>query len=108
MGIRAEERFAAKYEPNENGCKVWKGYIQPNGYGQFTLSGKQAYAHRFAYEQYVAPLEPGLVIDHLCRNRACVEPSHLRQVTQRENLFAEGSMALAKLRHLARLERESA
>ena len=42
-------------------------------------------AHRFAYEEYVGPIPDGLQIDHLCRNKWCVNPEHLEPVTCREN-----------------------
>jgi hypothetical protein len=44
-------------------------------------------AHRYSYERFVGPLDPKLVLDHLCRNRWCVNPSHLEQVTNTENVL---------------------
>lgn len=59
-----------------------KDYIDPNGYGR--INGQLA--HRMIYELLVEPIPSGLQIDHLCRNRACCNPTHLEPVTRSENL----------------------
>jgi hypothetical protein len=64
-----------------NGCWLWTGPKASNGYGRIA----HIWAHRFAYELSVGPIPAGLVIDHLCRNRSCVNPDHLEPVTYREN-----------------------
>lgn len=57
------------------------------GYAQFYVSpGVKVYAHRFAYELLVGPIPDGLDLDHLCRNRRCVRPSHLEPVTRSVNV----------------------
>ena len=65
-------------------CIEWWGRIDPHsGYGS---SGKLR-AHRMIYAECFGPIERGLVIDHLCRNKRCVNPEHLEAVTQRVNVL---------------------
>ncbi len=71
----------------ESGCWEWTAFTLANGYGQFYYDGKRnGLAHRFMYETYVGEIPDGLHIDHLCRNRKCVNPAHMEAVTQQENL----------------------
>lgn len=69
----------------EDGCWLWNGHRESNGYGRFRHDGRRSGAHRFAYEAEVGPIPDGLTIDHLCRVRHCVNPAHLEAVTSREN-----------------------
>lgn len=89
----ALDRFADKIALTDSGCVEWIGGLNGVGYGQFYVgrasldeTGK-SYAHRWSYEYHVGPIPDGLTIDHLCRNRACVNPEHLEPVTHRENLM---------------------
>ena len=73
-----------------DGCWEWAGAHTSHGYGNFyvrghNVRGQHRLAHRLAYEQLVGPVPEGLQLDHLCRNRGCVNPSHLEPVTGREN-----------------------
>ena len=83
---RAETRFWKRVMPEPNsGCWLWLGSARGNGYGGGLANGKNYRAHRFAYERCVGLIPNGLTLDHLCRNRICVNPKHLEPVTSREN-----------------------
>lgn len=71
-------------------CWLWQGKTQNSGYGQFSIGSRKTvrklvYAHRFSYEQMVGCIPPGMQIDHLCKERLCVNPDHLEVVTPRVN-----------------------
>jgi hypothetical protein len=66
-------------------CWPWLGTMKGNGYGMLVVRRVKHLAHRFAYELLVGPIPAGLQLDHLCRNRRCVNPAHLEPVTAREN-----------------------
>lgn len=82
------ERFWSKVDGGDvDTCWTWTGARLTNGYGSFiTAWPSKTVAHRWAYEQLVADVPAGLDLDHLCRNRACVNPWHLEPVTRKVNL----------------------
>lgn len=76
----------AKATVTSDGCWEWGGYIGTHGYGSITYKNERLLVHRLAYETMKGPIPADKVIDHLCRNRWCVNPDHLEVVTQRENV----------------------
>jgi len=85
MDLALPERFLSKVAgPDDNGCTAWTGCTDHLGYGKMRWP-RSVYVHRIAYESVHGEIPAGLVIDHLCRNRSCVNVEHLEAVTQKEN-----------------------
>lgn len=81
-------RFTSKLLLNEaTGCREWQAGKDKDGYGKFKADGVTWRAHRYAWVVVNGPIPPGLVPDHLCKNHACCEASHLELVTPTENSF---------------------
>lgn len=78
-------RFWSKISKTDT-CWLWTGTLDGKGYGQFWTGSVLARAPRYAYETLVRQIPDGLVIDHLCRVHACVNPGHLEPVTPEENM----------------------
>lgn len=68
-----------------NTCWLWNGSVREHGYGATSYRGKQILAHRLSYELFKGPIPRGLVIDHLCGVKRCLNPEHLEPVTVSEN-----------------------
>lgn len=86
MSDRLPERIRSKIKIQENGCWEWIASKTGSGYGHLQWDKKFQQAHRVVYEILVGSIPYGLDLDHLCRIRSCVNPSHLEPVTRRENL----------------------
>lgn len=78
-------RFFDKVSKTKS-CWNWNGYVTNSGYGQFRFEGKTQKAHRVSYILEHGAIPNGLVIDHLCKNKRCVNPKHLEAVSQKENV----------------------
>lgn len=79
------ERLLKLYVHKTETCWEWTGAIAMNGYSKTKLNFKYTSGHRAFFEHYKGPISPGLQIDHLCKNKRCVNPEHLEMVTPREN-----------------------
>lgn len=80
----------------DTACMPWPGAINEQGYGVIARQGKSAKrAHVAMWVEAFGPVPEGLVLDHLCRNRCCVNVNHLEPVTPKENtLRGEGPTAV--------------
>lgn len=89
-------RALSKVDKNgAGGCWLWTASLGTWGYGQLNVDDMMRPAHRVIYELLVGPIPDGLDLDHLCRNRRCVNPEHLEPVDRRTNLL-RGSTQTAR------------
>lgn len=84
VDAKAEERFWSKVTKAAD-CWEWIASKNGDGYGQFYMSGKMYRSHRVSYSIKNWPIPTGMEIDHICHNRGCVRPSHLRLATRKQN-----------------------
>ena len=88
LSLLTAEFVMGRVDVGASGCWVWRGSkLQASGYGRIKMSGRSYVAHRAVYEAMVGPVPDGLQLDHLCRNRLCVNPDHLEPVTGRVNVL---------------------
>lgn len=81
------EKWLANIVPEPNsGCWLWDGYVTRSGYARAMANRKGYAVHRVFYTAHNGEIPPGLVLDHLCRVRSCVNPAHLEAVTNEENI----------------------
>jgi hypothetical protein len=85
-----KERFWAKVEKTE-GCWEWTASKWASGYGQISVGRRMEAAHRVSYELAFGAIPDGLAVDHICRNKGCVRPSHLRPATHKQNMENRGA-----------------
>ena len=90
---KIQDTFWARIEKTEQ-CWLWMGQ-RVTGYGVFQIGRKNFRAHRLSYTILRGPIPEGLTLDHLCRNRICVNPDHLEPLALRDNILRGDGMAKA-------------
>lgn len=97
LAVPVEERFWEKVDKTpghgtSGDCWQWISTIDKYGYGQIKSNGTKL-ASRIVWMPSFGPIPEELVVDHLCRNRACVNPNHLRLITNKDNLLCGVGLA---------------
>lgn len=90
-GMTPLERFMFRVEKTDS-CWNWTGRVS-RGYSVFTIGKLTILGHRYIYRHFKGDIPDGLTIDHLCKNKLCVNPDHLEPVTMRENLARSNSIS---------------
>jgi len=90
------ERFWERVDKSGgvDSCWPWLGFVSKAGYAQVRFQGRFQKAHRVAYEFLIGPIPEGKELDHLCKNRSCVNPKHLEPVTKREHIMRGGNFMI--------------
>jgi hypothetical protein len=89
---RQQDNFWKKVEVHQpSGCWQWTGCLHRLGYGNLAINhppvrSYSLMAHRVAYTLLIGPIPEDMTVDHLCRNRGCVNPDHMQIVTLKENI----------------------
>lgn len=84
--INLPDRLQNKISPEPmSGCWIWTGALSTKGYGRYGIKNRTYAAHRVVFEIFREGIPENMQLDHLCRNRQCVNPDHLEIVSNREN-----------------------
>ena len=85
-GTPIAERIALRVKLDEStGCILWQGAKTSKGYGSIQVRGREVAVHRVAYEEAHGPIPDGMMVDHRCYSRSCVNTQHMRVVTRAQN-----------------------
>lgn len=95
-GVPSDQKWIARFWRKvavaaNSDCWTWCAGKNGNGYGQFFLDGQNRLSHRISLNLFGVQIADGLVVDHICRNRSCVNPAHLRVVDRRTNALENSS-----------------
>jgi hypothetical protein len=85
--VNTVEKILAKHVDATSGCWEWKARKDKDGYGRTTIQRKTYQAHRVVFAALVGPIPEGMTIDHLCKNKACVNPDHMEVTTVKVNVL---------------------
>lgn len=97
LSAAERERFWLFVEETETGCWEWIG-LRARGYGVYEMRGRAVRAHRVSWTICRGPIAEYLTLDHLCRNRACVNPMHLEAVSNKVNILRGESFSAENAR----------
>lgn len=89
------KRFQAKFDVSGSGCWLWHAPLDKDGYGVFYLRRRARRAHRVGWFLLNGPIPKGMVVNHICKQRSCVNPQHLTLVTVRENALQDSESPAA-------------
>ena len=92
------ERVLHTKQVTSTGCWIPTQKPLASGYVLFTFDQKKIYAHRWMYQQMIGSIPGGMQIDHLCRNRPCINPEHLEVVDNFENMMRGNNFAAKQAR----------
>ena len=81
-----QELIRTGHPDKSDECWPWPGARNSKGYGLIWFDGRMQLAHRVAYELHIGPIPDGLMLDHICHERACFNPRHLQPVTNSQNM----------------------
>jgi hypothetical protein len=87
LNLTAQQRIARSIVVDDNGCWIWQRAINRDGYGRIRVDKRAWLVHRLAYTLSVGAIPNGLDLDHLCRVRACCNPSHVQPVDRKTNVL---------------------
>ena len=99
-----EAAFLARTEPivGEPAHIIWTGALDGRGYGLLHVNGRMVRAHRYAWEREHGPIPDGMVIDHACFERSCVNVDHLRVATRQQNTQSRSGATPGRMHDLPR------